>query len=61
VDQEVEEGVRSVSVPLLNRVGIPLAAITILTNVATVSKKQLIEEKLPVLQRIVSEIPVQAL
>jgi IclR family pca regulon transcriptional regulator len=61
VDQEVEEGIRSVSMPLLNRDGAPLAAVTILTNVATVSKKQLIEEKLPVMQRIVPEIPVQAL
>jgi hypothetical protein len=50
-----------VSIPLLNRDGVPLAAVTILTNVATVSKKQLIEEKLPVMQRIVPQIPVQAL
>jgi IclR family pca regulon transcriptional regulator len=61
VDQEVEEGIRSVSIPLLNRDGVPLAAVTILTNVATVSKKQLIEEKLPVMQRIVPGIPVQGL
>jgi IclR family transcriptional regulator, pca regulon regulatory protein len=61
VDQEVEEGVRSVAVPLLNRSGAPLAAVTLLTNVATVSKKQLVEEKLPVLQRIVPDIPIQAL
>jgi len=61
VDQEVEEGVRSISVPLFNRQGAPLAAITILTNVATVSRRLLIEEKLPALQRIVSEIPLQAL
>jgi hypothetical protein len=40
---------------------VPLAAVTVLTNVATVSKKQLVEEILPVLQRIVSEIPIQAL
>jgi len=61
VDQEVEEGVRSVAVPLLNREGVPLAAITILTNVATVSRRQLIEDKLPILQRMVAQIPLQAL
>jgi IclR family pca regulon transcriptional regulator len=61
VDQEVEEGVRSIAVPVLNRLGAPLGAVTVLTNVATVSKKQLVEEILPVLQRIVPEIPVQAL
>jgi IclR family transcriptional regulator, pca regulon regulatory protein len=61
VDQEVEEGVRSIAVPVLNRLGVPLAAVTVLTNVATVSKKQLVDDVLPVLQRIVPEIPVQAL
>jgi IclR family pca regulon transcriptional regulator len=61
VDQEVEEGVRSVAVPLLNRAGLPLAAITILTNVATVSRRQLIEDHLPLLQRMVAQIPLQAL
>jgi IclR family pca regulon transcriptional regulator len=61
VDQEVEGGVRSIAVPVLNRQGAPLAAVTVLTNVATVSKKQLVEEILPVLQRIVPEIPIQAL
>jgi IclR family pca regulon transcriptional regulator len=61
VDQEVEEGVRSIAVPVLNRLAVPLAAVTVLTNVATVSKKQLVDEILPVLQRIVPEIPIQAL
>ena len=61
VDQEVEDGVRTIAVPVLNRQGVPLAAVTVLTNVATVSKKQLVEEILPVLRRIVPEIPVQAL
>lgn len=61
VDQEVEEGVRSIAVPVLNRQGAPLGAVTVLTNVATVSKKRLLEEILPVLQRIVPEIPTQAL
>lgn len=61
VDQEVEEGVRSIAVPLFNRCAQPVAAITLLTNVATVSKKQLIDEKLPILQRIAPELPTQAL
>ena len=61
VDQEVEEGVRSIAVPVINKKGAPLGAVTVLTNVATVSKKQLVEEILPVLQRIVPEIPIQAL
>jgi len=61
VDQEVEEGVRSIAVPVLNRQGVPLAAVTVLTNIATVSKRQLVEQILPVLQRIVPEIPIQAL
>jgi len=61
VDQEVEEGVRSIAVPVFNKKGVPLAAVTVLTNVGTVSKKQLVESILPVLQRIVPEIPVQAL
>ena len=38
-----------------------LAAVTVLTNVATVSKKQLVDQILPVLQRVVPEIPIQAL
>lgn len=61
VDQEVEDGVRSIAVPLFNRHQQPVAAITILTNVATVSKKQLIDEKLPVLRRIAPDVPTQAL
>jgi IclR family pca regulon transcriptional regulator len=60
-DQEVEIGVRSIAVPVLNRKRVPLGAVTILTNVATVSKKQLIDEILPLLQRIVPELPIQAL
>jgi IclR family pca regulon transcriptional regulator len=61
VDQEVEEGVRSIAVPVRNQSGAPLAAVTVLTNVATVSKKQLVDQILPVLQRVVPEIPTQAL
>jgi IclR family pca regulon transcriptional regulator len=61
VDQEVEEGVRSLSVPILNSQGVPLAAVTTITNVATVSKKRLLQEILPVLQRIVPQLPTAAL
>jgi IclR family transcriptional regulator, pca regulon regulatory protein len=57
-DQETEVGVRTIAVPVLNRQRVPQGAVTLLTNVATVSKKQLVEEMLPVLQRVVSDIPV---
>ncbi|HEY2418227.1 MAG TPA: IclR family transcriptional regulator C-terminal domain-containing protein [Steroidobacteraceae bacterium] len=60
VDQEVEVGIRSIAVPVLGAHGVPLAAVTVLTNVATVSKKQLLDQILPVLQRIVPQIPLQA-
>ena len=61
VDQEVEEGVRSISVPVLNKLGVPVAAVTTLTNIATISKKQLVDEILPVMQRIVPQLPTGAL
>jgi IclR family pca regulon transcriptional regulator len=60
VDQEVEVGIRSIAVPVLNPAGVPLAAVTVLTNVAIVPKKQLIDQVLPVLQRIVPQMPLQA-
>jgi IclR family pca regulon transcriptional regulator len=61
VDQEVEVGVRSISVPVLNKQGVPVAAVTTLTNIATISKKQLVDEILPVMQRIVPQLPTGAL
>lgn len=60
-DQELEVGVRSISVPVFNRKRVPVGALSVLTNVATVSKKRLVEEILPVLSRIAAEIPAQAL
>lgn len=56
VDQEFEEGLRSLAVPVLNNQGLPVAAINIVTNVATVSKKQLVEEFLPVLKQTAREL-----
>jgi IclR family pca regulon transcriptional regulator len=55
-DQEIEEGVRSIAVPILNGEGKVLAALIILTNVATVPKKKLTEEFLPVLLDIAGEL-----
>ncbi len=55
VDQEMEEGLRSLAVPIMNNRGLPVAAINIVTNVATVSKKQLIEF-LPVLKQTAKEL-----
>ena len=55
VDQEMEEGLRSLAVPIMNNRGLPVAAINIVTNVATVSKKQLLEF-LPVLKQAANEL-----
>jgi IclR family pca regulon transcriptional regulator len=60
VDQEMEVGIRSLAVPVLDRKEAPVAAVTVLTNVAMVTKRQLIEQILPVVRRIVREIPTQA-
>ncbi len=59
VDQEMEVGIRSLAVPLLNRNNAPLAAVTVLMNVAATPKKQLLEQILPVVRRIAREIPTQ--
>lgn len=56
VDQEIEEGVRSLAVPVLDPTGKPIAALNILTAVANVSKKKLLEELLPVLQQAADEL-----
>lgn len=56
VDQESEEGLRSLAVPIVNKQGKPVAAINFITNVATVSQKQLVNDLLPVLQRAAKEI-----
>jgi IclR family transcriptional regulator, pca regulon regulatory protein len=59
VDQEIEVGIRSLAVPLLDRKNAPLAAVTVLMNVAATPKKQLLEQILPVVRRIAREIPTQ--
>ncbi len=56
VDQEVEEGVRSLAVPILDAAGKPQAALNILTAVASVTKKKLLEELLPRLQQAAREL-----
>jgi len=48
-DQDVEEGVRSIAVPIANGSSKVIAALNIITNVSTVPKKQLIEEFLPLM------------
>jgi len=55
-DQEIEEGARSIAVPILNGEGKVLAALIILTNVATVPKKKLTDEFLPILQETAKEL-----
>jgi IclR family pca regulon transcriptional regulator len=50
VDQESEEGLRSLAVPILNRTGRPIAAINTITNAATVSNEELVNKLLPVLR-----------
>lgn len=56
VDQESEEGLRSLAVPIFNRQGHAVAAINFITNVATVSRKQLVDDLLPVLLRAAKDI-----
>lgn len=57
LDQELEQGVRSIAVPVMARkCGRAIAAINISTNVATVPKERLLREFLPVLQKTVARI-----
>lgn len=56
VDQEIEPGARSLAVPVFNQAGDTVAAINTLTNAATVTKKQLISECLPMLWDAAQEI-----
>ena len=57
LDQELETGVRSMAVPVLSgQTGKVVSAINIATNVATVSKRQLLDEFLPVLRHAADEI-----
>ncbi|HEY4134660.1 MAG TPA: IclR family transcriptional regulator C-terminal domain-containing protein [Alphaproteobacteria bacterium] len=56
VDQELENGVRSIAVPLFDRSGRCQAAINVGTHVARVSKAQLVSNVLPALQEASKKI-----
>ncbi|NKF23578.1 IclR family transcriptional regulator domain-containing protein [Solimonas marina] len=56
VDQESEEGLRSLAVPIRNKQGRPVAAINIITNIATVSSEELTNRLLPVLHEAADEL-----
>jgi len=57
LDQELEQGVRSIAVPVIARkCQRAIAAINISTNVATVPKERLIKEFLPVLQEAAARL-----
>jgi IclR family transcriptional regulator, pca regulon regulatory protein len=52
VDQESEEGLRSIAIPLFNRSGRPIAAINTITNAAMVSNEDLVSKLLPALRAV---------
>ena len=56
LDQEMEEGLRSLAVPVQDGNGVTIAAINISTNVATVSLERLTGEFLPILQQAARNI-----
>jgi len=56
VDQESEEGLRSIAVPIFNRSERPLAAINIITNAATVSNEDLVNRFLPPLRAVAASL-----
>ena len=57
LDQELEEGLRSIAVPIRSQhTGRPIAAVNIATNVARVSKQRLIGSCLPSLKRAAKQI-----
>ncbi len=56
IDQELEIGVRSIAVPVRNRRGEVLAAMNIGTNAARVSLERLVDEYLPKLRRLQTDI-----
>ena len=56
VDQETEVGVRTLAVPIFNRSGEAVAAMNILTNIATVTKQYLIRTCLPLLKAAADDI-----
>lgn len=57
LDQELEEGLRSIAVPIRSQhSGRPIAAVNVATNVARVSKQQLVGSCLPSLKRAAKQI-----
>jgi len=59
LDQELEEGVRSLALPIeLQQTGKVVAAINVSTNVATVPKERLVKEFLPILQSTAAKIRI---
>lgn len=55
-NQEIEEGIRSIAVPILNSGGKCIAAVSIITMVASIAKKRLTEEFLPLLRATAAEL-----
>lgn len=56
LDQELEEGLRSIAVPITGSNGRIVAAVNISTNVATVPKEKLLKEFLPILKAAAKNI-----
>lgn len=56
LDQELEPSLRSLSVPVCNPIGQSVAAVNVSTNAGRVSKQQLLQRFLPVLQRCADSI-----
>jgi len=56
VDQENEIGVRTLAVPVFNRSGEAVAAINVLTSIATVTNKKALRGFLPLLQAAAEEM-----
>jgi IclR family transcriptional regulator, pca regulon regulatory protein len=56
VDQESEEGLRSIAVPIFSRSGRPIAAINIITNAAMVSNEDLLSKFLPALRAVATSL-----
>jgi IclR family transcriptional regulator, pca regulon regulatory protein len=50
-DQELEEGLRSIAVPLRDRAGQTVAAINVSAHAARIPAKTLVQEYFPVLKR----------
>jgi IclR family pca regulon transcriptional regulator len=55
-NQEIEAGIRSIAVPIFNGGGKCVAAVSVITMVASASKKRLTDEFLPILRTTASEL-----